>query len=73
MEQVFFRIARGQLESSLSGYIIWNDGDEGLDEENSPCGIGQVIQVNCWEVIRGGDGLGELTDEKNLNYSKMLE
>jgi len=34
----------GQLESSLSRYIVWNNDGEGLDEEDPPCVIGPVIE-----------------------------
>jgi len=33
----------GHLESSLLGVVVWNDDGEGLDEEDSSCGIGLVI------------------------------
>jgi len=54
-------MAIGQLESSLIlGGIVWNNDGERLDEQDSPCSLGPVIRVSHWEVIKGGDGPGEL-------------
>jgi len=58
VDRVPFKREIGQLEPS--GNIVWNNDGETLDEEDSPCGIGPIVGVSCWEVIREGDGPSEL-------------
>ena len=66
VEQVPLQMAMGQLESSLSRVMVWDDECEGPDEEDSWCATGQVIWVY-------GDGLDELVWWEELGWGEMLE
>lgn len=41
------QIKLGQFESSLLGFVVWNDDSEEIDEEDSPCTFEFI--VGKWE------------------------
>jgi len=43
MERLTFQMTIGQLESSLSGDLVWDDDSEGLDEEDCV----SLLMLNC--------------------------